>query len=70
MSWATQHSGSELDEKVCREKLLGARKITSLEGDDPVLLGLKGIDVCGRRGPLSFTYWGRLAKDVWTTVLH
>ncbi len=44
-------SGRELIEMVCRDKLLGANRLTAGDVDAaPVLLGDQGEDVCGRPG--------------------
>ncbi len=57
--WATQWTGRELQDKVCREKLAGARTFTIDDAADPILRGLDNANVCKRTGLLSRRYWAR-----------
>ncbi len=60
ISWLTKHHGQELTDRVCREKLIGARHITFQDIKiSPILSGRWEEDVCD---PPS--WFSRLAKNL------
>jgi WD40 repeat protein len=56
-------SGPELRDRVCAERLTGAKRISVADASDPILRDRQDTDVCAP-GPLSGAYWFRLARNL------
>ena len=54
---------------VCRERLIGAQTFTDEEMQDPILRGRDDLrNPCDRVGPLSFEYYVRAARNLWSSI--
>ncbi len=54
---------------VCRERLIGAQTFTDEEMQDPILRGRDDLrNPCDRVGPLSFEYYVRAARSLWSSI--
>jgi WD40 repeat protein len=69
VTWVTLFKGSDLRERVCAEKLIGAaQEFSPAELEDPILRGVTQTNPCLRRGPLSLDYWTRLPGEWWARL--
>lgn len=63
--WALTARGHDLRERVCRERLRGARIISAGDAQSPFLRDAVGRSPCDHAGPLTVRYWSRVLARLW-----